>query len=318
MPTPTSPSSPPKPDKPSPALAFAALGRGGFSAAELAPLSDLSKADAAQLASLWPTLEAPVRIKAIKDVTGLAERHVEYLFGRVFRIALADSSAVVRHLGIAGLWEDDGEDLVERFLEIARNDESSDVRAEALRGLGRFAMSAALGDLGDDHAERLRFSLLEIASDASVEDLARRRALESLAVFGSGPETAAMILAAYESDDNADRTSAVAAMGRSEDRRWLPQVLAELESPDSELRVEAARASAALGDAEAVPVLSSLLDDHDDDVRRAVIAALGRIGGAEALRALRSLDAPEGGGDHGLIAEALDEASTSADLFGGA
>jgi HEAT repeat protein len=114
---------------------------------------------------------------------------------------------------------------------------------------------------------------------------------------------------AYASGDHGLQCSAVYAMGRSHDGRWLQTILSEVAGEDAELRFEAARAAGALGSADALPALIDAAGDEDAEVRHMAIAAIGQIGGRGAVRALERLSEEAGESDRELIEEALEEAA---------
>ncbi|MEA2585253.1 MAG: hypothetical protein QOF33_3338 [Thermomicrobiales bacterium] len=312
MPTPTSPEQRPN-DQATPADAIRAIGRGDFSPRDLVPLSDLGRADAAAFARAWPTFTDDQRERVVRSLSELAETNVEYVFGRALRVALSDPSAVVRQLAVAALWEDEGSDLVATLLDLADRDPSQDVRAEAAQGLGRFAERAADEKLDPGLADRLRETLVAIADDAREPYVVRRRALESVAVFGRRDEIVDLIRDAYDADDAGLRVGAIYAMGRSLDTNWLDVVMHEFESPDEEMRFEAARASGELGDDRAVLALADLAAEEDTEVRQAAIGALGKIGGTSAVNALRRLSRSAGIADAEAVQDALEEALVSVD-----
>lgn len=314
MPTPTFQEPRPN-DQKTAADAIAALIRGNFHPADLVPLSDLGRADAATVRRTWPTLTERARVTCVRYLAELAEDNVQYTFGRVMRVAIEDQSAVVRQLAVAALWEDEGSDMVELLLGLLQNDPSQDVRAEAAQGLGRFAERAAGEELEPEVAERIYQALIEVAKNKREPVLVRRRALESVAVFGSQPVVVQLIREAYHDDDASLRAGAIYAMGRSLDLRWLPTVLEEFSSADAEMRYEAARASGQLGDDRAVPGLARLAKEEDVEVRHAAIDALGKIGGTSSIRILRQLKRSASAIDAEAIEEALDEALASVDIL---
>jgi HEAT repeat protein len=307
MPTPTSPGQPDKP-RITPADAVAAIGRGAYKPQDLHALSDLSRADASLLASAWPTFPEETRINVLRQLEQIAENNVQYVFGRAFRVALEDPSPVARHLAISGMWEDEQVDLVDTFISMMENDLSTDVRAAAASALARYADLAVIEELDNDQADHIQESLMSAAQADDQPALVRRRALESVAIFGGEGGVHELIEDAYDSDDSATRASAIYAMGRSLDRSWLSTVLSEFESDEAELRYEAARASGELGHVDAVAGLSDLLFDQDAEVRHAAIGALGMIGGPGAIRVLRNYAQSCPPGDSELVDEALSEA----------
>ncbi len=314
MPTPTFLDLQASQPEPTPADALSALRRGDFSPAALLPLSDLSRADARAVAIEWPGFPEPTRLRALRMIGELVETNVRVAFGRMLRIALDDPSAPVRQLAVAALWEDEGSDLCERLSTLAAEDPSVDVRAEAIQGLGRIAELAALGELEPDASTALMEQLRGWAADAREPPIVRRRALESVAVFGRACGAELLIRDAFEHDDPAMQAAALYAMGRSLDRRWLTTVLGEFDSPDAEMRYEAARASGQFGDPVAIAGLTGLARDHDSEVRLAAIDALGKIGTPAAVKVLHALkQEPEE--DEDSIAEALNEALLTIDAL---
>lgn len=277
-------------------------------------LSDLGRDAARRFAREWPDLPEETRAAIVREMDELSEDRVDLLFGRVLRVALDDPSPLVRQLAVAALWEDEGSDLLDRCRALLAGDTSDDVRAEAARALGRFADLAAAGDLAADASERLRAELVAVAADSAEPPHVRRLALESVGAFGKDPDIRTLILEAWESDDQADRGSALYAMGQSQDRSWLPTLLDELASDEAVLRYQAARALGSIGSDAAVPELLAVMDGEEDvEVRHAAIAALGAIGGRAAVRALRTLAEHAEEADEDLIAAALEEATADLD-----
>jgi HEAT repeat protein len=315
MPTPTSPDHPVKQDRPTPAEAIAAIGRGTFSAADLLGLSDLGRADAKTFATAWQGFSEPTRERVLRELTDLSENDVLLSFSRVFRHALTDPSAVLRQLAVAGLWEDEGTDLIQTFIGILNADPSSDVRAEAAVALGRFSQLAAIEELDEDDADAVQDALSKAARSSTQSPLVRRRAMESLAACADDADIAPLIEAALASDDTLTKASALFAMGRTNNRRWLGDIIGEFGSSDAELRFEAARASGEIGDIEAVSGLSMLLQDDDTDVRQAAITSLGKIGGPGAIRVLTSYAGKCPSGDRELVDDALAEANLMTDIM---
>jgi HEAT repeat protein len=148
------------------------------------------------------------------------------------------------------------------------------------------------------------------AIDANAPYAVQRRALESLGPYASDPDVSSLISEAFDSDDHGLQCSAMYAMGRSQDSRWLPMILAQLESEDPEIRFEAARAAGLLGSTDALPVLLQAARDDDAEVRHVAIGAIGQIGGRGAVRALERLAEDAGEADLELIQSAIDDVNT--------
>lgn len=290
--------------------AIAAIQDGDLSETQVARLSDLSRDNERALAAAWDSIPEANRVDLVRRFDELSEERVELNFGRALRIALGDSSAVVRQLAVAGLWEDESSDLLGRLREILENDESPDVRAQAAAALERFASKAAVGSLDDRVASELRNELHLSASQAGAPYAVQRRALESLGPYASDPEVSSLIMEAFDSADHGLQCSALYAMGRSQELRWLPIILEQLESDDPEIRFEAARAAGLLGSADALPVLLQAARDEDAEVRHVAISSIGQIGGRGAVRALERLAEDAGEADLELIEAAIDDVNT--------
>jgi HEAT repeat protein len=294
--------------------ALAAMREGDLSQTWLGRLSDLSRDGAKVFAREWESLPEPVRIAIVRRCDELSEERVDLNFRRALQVALADPSPVVRQIAIAGLWEDESRDQLDRLLRILRSDKSPDVRAEAASALGRFAQRAVDGSLDDEAEQSLQRELFLAASEDAPYVL-QRRALEALGSFADDAAVRKVVSEAFDSGDHGLQCSAVHAMGRSLDRRWLPTVLGELESDEPELRFEAARAAGLLGSADALPLLLEAARDDDAEVRHAAINAIGQIGGRGAVRALERLAEDAGAADLELIDAALEEVNALLEPF---
>jgi HEAT repeat protein len=260
--------------------------------AELQRLSDPSPEQAEKFAARWPDIDVRRRRRILQELIELAEDTVELNFDAVLRHALKDDDGEARLAAVRGLWEYESPDLIDDLTALAQKDDSAPVRAEAALALGRFVLLFETGRLRERHFERVATALRGVIENAAEIEEVRARAIESI-----GPYDADWVrqgvTQAYESGSHRLKVSAVHAMGRSAESRWLPLLQRELTSEEAELRYEAAVASGSLADEAAVPSLVPLATDPDDEVRAAAIAALGEIGGEAARRALDDLvDAP--------------------------
>jgi HEAT repeat protein len=292
------------------AVAISAIRDGDLSQTQVARLSDLSRNNARILAAAWESIPEENRIDLVRRFDELSEERVDLNFGRALRVALNDRSAVVRQLAVAGLWEDESSELLDRLRDILQNDESPDVRAQAAAALERFSSKAVVGSLDESVASDLRDSLRRSAIDAGAPYAVQRRALESLGPYAADPEISSLISEAFNSEDHGLQCSALYAMGRSQDARWLPTILVQLESEDPEIRFEAARAAGLLGSADALTVLLQAARDEDAEVRHVAIGAISQIGGRGAVRALERLAEDAGEADLELIQSAIDDVNT--------
>ncbi len=249
--------------------------------ASLYHLSSLEAKDVARMRGVWPGLPIELRRRLTARLAELAEADFEVDFGAIFRLGLEDDDAEVRVAAVEGLWEDEDVRLVPLLAACLREDKAIEVRVAAATSLGRFILLGELEKIRPDPKTRAYEALLAACQDVEVHVEVRRRAIESLAYVGN--ETVAeLICQAYAAPEERVRVSAVFAMGRSADTRWVRQMQQELSSPSPELRYEAARACGELQLGEAVPELEELADDADPEVQEAALWALGQIGGDKA------------------------------------
>ena len=237
------------------------------------------------LAARWPSIDVRRRRRIVQELEDLAEDNIEFNFDAVFQLGLADEDADVRRESIKALWEHEGADVIDQILRLLASDQDGGVRAEAALALGRFVMLHEEGRLRDRHFASVEAGL-RAAWDRSDETVdVRARALEAI---GSHNEqwVRDAIRNAYESDLHRLKVSAVNAMGRSCDDRWLPLLVRELSSDDPEIRYEAAVACGNVADERAIPHLVKLVLDPDAEVKQAAIVSLGEIGGSQAKAAL--------------------------------
>jgi HEAT repeat protein len=283
-----------------------------LSAGELQHLHSLEAEERDALRAAWRRLDGERRQDVVRQLMELAEDNVELDFDAVYMLALEDEAGAVRAWAVRGLWEYEGRDLIGRLLELLEHDEEPEVRAESALALGRFVLLSETGTLSERHSERVERGLRRAVEDELETEEVRARALEAIGARDL-PWVSDAIEAAYESDSRRQRVSAVHAMGRSCQARWLPALLAELESDDAEMRYEAATALGSLGDRRTASRLAPLTHDGDAEVREAAIGALGQFGGPEAKALLRQLLADPSPAVQEAAAAALAEAEFAED-----
>lgn len=276
------------------------------SAVAVGQLSGLGREDVAAFCAGWLVLPAERREAILRLADELAENDVELDFSDVYKAALSDPDPLVRAAAIAGLWEDEDFRTSDRLVTLLREDPDEGVRVAAALELAHFATLAEEGSLYAPADKRLRDALFAVARDPAESAEVRRRTIEALGAL-SEESVPGLIEAAYADSDEKMRASAIYAMGRACDERWLPIIIDELESESPELRFEAARAAGFLGNGRALVPLITLLDDDDLEVRLAAIDALGQIGGDVARKALQRCARSEDAATRDAANEALDE-----------
>jgi len=257
-----------------------------LAASRLVSLSNLAPEELSPLAKVWPGIAVDRRRTILEELVGLAEDNVELNFDAIFLAALKDADSEVRCSAVRGLWEYQGRGLIALLAALLHNDAEARVRAEAALALGRFALRAEFQELRAGDAQRVENALRRTIANGDEVTEVRARALEA-AGARSVHWVHAVIREAHASPERRLRVSAVHAMGRNCDPRWLPILLSELTSDDAEMRYEAAAACGAIGDEGCVSHLLPLIEDEDAEVQSAAIDALGQIGGREAKEALR-------------------------------
>jgi HEAT repeat protein len=277
-----------------------------FSNAALLNLSniELEPEKVSRFEQIWAGASLERRRKTIDALATLAEEDVQLNFNTVFMHLLKDSDPQVRAKAIEGLWEETGFETLNRLLELLQNDPNETVREKAALGLSNFAYLAETGKLKERFVEKLRKGLLAQVKGEQLDPTVGRRALEALGYFGQDEAIIKLIQKAYDSDDELVKASALKAMGRSVNKRWLPEVGKELSSDLPSLRYEAATAAGEIVCEELLPSLFHLVNDRDREVRMAAVWALGQIGGPEPTRVLKDL----ANGDNEAMAEAAKEA----------
>lgn len=275
-----------------------------FSTGALYAFSNMEPEDQARFELAWPKIEADRRRRTVTALVELAEDNINLDFSSVFTFLLNDAEPQVRGKAIEGLWEDESREFLARLLELVVKDPDEFVREKAALGLGRFAYLAETGKLRERWVNKLREGLFDRLR--SGEMAVSRRALEALGYFGQDDQVIQAIKEGYNSDDELVKASALKAMGRSINKRWLPEVGKELGSNEPMLRYEAATAAGEMSADELTQPVIRLCEDQDREVQMAAIWALGQIGGQESSRALKALAEA----DDETLANAANEALT--------
>ncbi len=270
--------------------------------------SDLDRAKLAVVRRAWPKWPLETRRKLVATMNELGEQNIEYHFGRALKLGLRDDDATVRTDAITGLWEDESEDVLSFLVNEGVRDPNLGVREATMRALARFSQLVAEEEIDLRWFTPLRATLLEfVRGKDSIE--VRQRALEALSVYTEDPAVTAEIERAYHSDSEVLRMSALYAMGRNLDGRWLNTIIAEMDSASPGMRYEATKASGEFGDRRAIPQLIERLGDDDREVQLTAVGAIGRIGGSASVNILKRLASSKDDVVREAAEEAIDEAS---------
>jgi HEAT repeat protein len=276
--------------------------------ASLYRLSDLTPEELSYFDDAWDGLGDERRRVIIRHLADITEENFQVDFSAVFARCLGDSSPAVRVAALDGLWDSERLSLLGPIMELMVSDPDLEVRTLAAATIGHYILLAEWDVIPPESTRATIDALLSVLDEPDNPGPLRRAALESVSA-SSHERVPGLVEDAYDSGDHELQVSAIYAMGRTVDKRWLPIVIDEMASSNSEMRIEAARAAGHIGSTDAVAELADLIADDDLEVQLAAIAALGQIGGSLAIRILDDLD---GDPDFEHVQYAISEAQEEA------
>ncbi|MFW5714119.1 MAG: HEAT repeat domain-containing protein, partial [Brevefilum sp.] len=206
--------------------------------------SDITREDLKKLEKVWPEVQTQRRRGLLEDMETLAEGDTLLFFDHVAIMCLKDEDPVARATAIRLLWQSQKEHLAPKFLKMLKEDPVATVRAAAATGLGMFVYLGELDEIKQSTYDEVVESLIKVHL-SSDEMLVRRRALEALG-YATHPEVTRFIERAYNTNDEDWLQSALFAMGRTYNKRWVDAVLRMFDHPDVMVRYEAVRAAGEL------------------------------------------------------------------------
>jgi HEAT repeat protein len=251
--------------------------------------SDLDPKSLRLFLDVWPRVQPARKLILLDRLLSQLEADTIVYYEDIGRALLDDPDGEVRARAIRLLVESDDPKLAGKLIDIFLNDADLAPRMEAVQLLGEFILLGELEKVKEDQQRKIEDALLSVVRGEDNPTL-RKRALESLS-FSSRPEIAALIESAFERADPAWKASALRAMGRSHDERWIEEVVSMLLDEDPLIKFAAIEAAGQLIIEGAVPILLQILDDEeeDDDVAAAAIWSLSQIGGDDARTYLVAL-----------------------------
>ena len=251
----------------------------------LLQLSGLSSDEVTEFKSVWSSLGQDRKCEILTRLAELSEDNLELDFTAILRTCLTDGDDTVREQAARGLWECEDRIIIRPLVSLVTGDPSPEVRSAAAATLGKFAEMAHNGKLLERDSNRILEALLEVVEREDEGLEVRRRAIEAVACFDV-PAIERLITEAYNDGTPELKQSAIFAMGRTSDPRWLSAILNDIDDNNPAIRYEAAIACGLLGDETTIPHLLTLIDDEDFQVQTSAVQALGSIGGPLAKRAL--------------------------------
>jgi HEAT repeat protein len=270
-------------------------------------LSDLTPVELGEFCSGWATIDNDRRRVIVRHLADITEENFHVDFSGVFEHCLEDISPEVRKASLDGLWDSDKVSLIRPIVDLMENDPDNEVRILAAATLGHYVLLGEWRQLSAGAVEPVVESLLKQIEDEQTDDAVKNAALESAAASGH-PRIESLIYNAYDSAELQAQKSALFAMGRSAETRWINIIIDEMSSPILEMRLEAARAAGEIGDKSAIAEVIELTSDEDLEVRLVAVAALGRLGGDIARRFLEDIIAdPSMEELHKVASDALED-----------
>ena len=280
----------------------------------LTEFSDIDPASLKLLQETWPRVGLKRKLLLLDRLNTLANEDTLVCFDDLGRALLTDDEPQVRIRAMRLLVECEDTKLVPLYITLLTKDSDATVRAEAATMLGIFVQLGEFENIPGDVHHRIEDVLLEVLNGED-EAFVRRRALEALG-FSSRAEVPVLIESAFNRQDPDWQASAIFAMGRSNDERWVDKVLRSMVSDDSHIRLAAVQASGELGLAAARPLLLNLLEEESDEaIAGAAIWSLSQIGGEDVRLYLQNLlDNVEDDDQTAFLEEALDNLAFTDDM----
>ncbi|KAA3648074.1 MAG: HEAT repeat domain-containing protein [Chloroflexi bacterium] len=272
---------------------------------QLYRLSGLEAPDIETLSAFWDQISSDRRQSLLDELETLADSNTTMDFDSVARVALADENPITRTTALRILWECEDPKLIPDLVNMLENDDDQNVRAQAASTMGHFLHLGELSKIPPDSMSQAEDALLAVMESEDHPEV-RRQALESLGYSGR-EAVRGHIEEAYEYGDEEWQASALAAMGRSADREWEPEVLEKLDHVNELVREEAARAAGELELEMAAAALFQMLEHEEEEVRMAAAWSLSQIGGNDVQEALENqLEFSESDAETSLVEDAIE------------
>ena len=265
-----------------------------FDENDLSELSGINPIEMYKVQEWWVSLSELQKLNLIQKINRIAEENFELEFYEILYFTLRDVSPDIRKESLNGLWECEDYRIGDAASEILLEDKEESVRIEASKLLRNFCYLIKNGKILGRISEKIVNSTNFVLTNTSMDSELWRRTLESTACFNT-ESINHHINDAYNSQDIMLTSSAIYAMGETDNINWLNTVITETYNDLPEIRYESAIALGKLGNESVLPNIKELLNDEDIEVQNCAIESLGIIGGPIAKKMLLSLpsDLPE-------------------------
>ena len=248
----------------------------------LSHYSDLDPKSLRLFLDVWPSVKPARKLLLLNELAAHLETDHIVSYEDIGRALLDDADGEVRARALLLLAESNDPKLASKLTDILLNDSELAPRMEAANLIGEFILLGELEELSEDIQRKAEDALIKVIKSEDNPTL-RKSALEALG-YSSRIEIIMLIESAFERTDPTWVASALRAMGRSHDERWLEDVVGKLLDDDPRIKFAAVEAAGELNIQDAGPILLKMLEDEeeDDDVIAAAIWSLSQIGGDDA------------------------------------
>lgn len=248
----------------------------------LSHYSDLDPKSLRLFLDVWPSVKPARKLLLLNELAANLETDNIVSYEDIGRALLDDADGEVRARALLLLAESNDPKLASKLTDILLNDSELAPRMEAANLIGEFILLGELEELSEDIQRKAEDALIKVIKSEDNPTL-RKNALEALG-YSSRIEIIMLIESAFERTDPTWVASALRAMGRSHDERWLEDVVGKLLDDDPRIKFAAVEAAGELNIQDAGPILLKMLEDEeeDDDVIAAAIWSLSQIGGDDA------------------------------------
>ena len=248
----------------------------------LSHYSDLDPKSLRLFLDIWPSVKPARKLLLLNELAANLETDNIVSYEDIGRALLGDADGEVRARALLLLAESNDPKLASKLTDILLNDTELAPRMEAANLIGEFILLGELEELSEDIQRKAEDALIKVIKSEDNPTL-RKNALEALG-YSSRIEIIMLIESAFERTDPTWVASALRAMGRSHDERWLEDVIGKLLDDDPRIKFAAVEAAGELNIQDAGPILLKMLEDEeeDDDVIAAAIWSLSQIGGDDA------------------------------------
>ena len=260
----------------------------------LSELSGINPLEMNKFQDWWESLNELHKLTLIEKINTIAEENFELEFYEILYFALRDKNPDIRKESLNGLWECEDYRIGDAASDILLEDKEESVRIESTKLLRNFCYLIKNGKISGRISEKIINSINFVLANISMDSELWRRTLESTACFNTASIND-YINDAYNSQEMLLTSSAIYAMGETDNIEWLNTVITETYNDLPEIRYESAIALGKLGNETVLPNIKELLNDEDIQVQNCAIESLGIIGGSVAKKMLLSIpkDIPE-------------------------